>query len=34
MGFKSTVVSATLGVVLAGVIMSVVSLLGLHIFGL
>ena len=34
MGFKSTVVSVSLGVVLAGIIMSVVSLLGLHIFGL
>ena len=34
MGFKSTVASVSLGVVLAGVIMSVVSLLGLHIFGL
>ena len=33
-GFKTTVVSVTLGVILAGVIMSVVSLLGLHIFGL
>ena len=34
MGFKSTVVSVSLGVILAGVIMSVVSALGLHIFGL
>ena len=34
MGFKSTVVSVSLGVILAGVIMSVVSMLGLHIFGL
>ena len=34
MGFKSTVVSVSLGVVLAGIIMTVVSLLGLHIFGL
>ena len=34
MGFKSTVASVTLGVVLAGIIMTVVSLLGLHIFGL
>ena len=34
MGFKSTVASVTLGVVLGGVIMTVVSLLGLHIFGL
>ncbi len=34
MGFKSTVASVTLGVVLAGIIMTIVSLLGLHIFGL
>ena len=34
MGFKSTVASVTAGVILAAVIMSVVSLLGLHIFGL
>ena len=34
MGFKSTVASVSLGVVLAGIIMTVVSLLGLHIFGL
>jgi len=34
MGFKSTVVSVSLGVILAGVIMAVVSALGLHIFGL
>ena len=34
MGIKSTALSVSLGVVIAGVIMSVVSLLGLHIFGL
>ena len=34
MGFKSTVAAVSLGVVLAGIIMTVVSLLGLHIFGL
>ena len=34
MGFKSTVTAVSLGVILAGVIMSVVSALGLHIFGL
>ena len=34
MGFKSTVASVLTGVVLAGIIMTVVSLLGLHIFGL
>lgn len=34
MGFKSTVVSVSLGVVLAGVIMATASILGLHIFGL
>ncbi len=34
MGFKSTVLSVCLGVILAGVIMTVVSMLGLHIFGL
>ena len=34
MGFKSTVASVSLGVILAGIIMSVVSALGLHIFGL
>lgn len=34
MGFKSTVVSVSLGVILAGIIMAVVSALGLHIFGL
>lgn len=34
MGPKATAVAVSLGVVLAGIIMSVVSLLGLHIFGL
>ncbi len=34
MGFKSTVLSVCLGVFLAGVIMAVASLLGLHILGL
>ncbi len=34
MGPKATAISVSLGVVLAGIIMSVVSLLGLHIFGL
>ena len=34
MGPKTTALSVSLGVVLAGIIMSVVSLLGLHIFGL
>ena len=34
MGPKTTALSVSLGVVLAGVIMTVVSLLGLHIFGL
>ena len=34
MGFKSTVLSVSLGVVLAGVIMATASTLGLHIFGL
>ncbi len=34
MGFKHTVLSVCLGVILAGVIMTVVSMLGLHIFGL
>ncbi len=33
MGFKSAVTSVSLGVVIAGVIMSVVSALGLHILG-
>lgn len=34
MGFKSTVASVSLGVIMAGIIMGVVSALGLHIFGL
>lgn len=34
MGFKSTVLSVCLGVILAGLIMSLVSAAGLHIFGL
>ena len=34
MGFKSTVVSVSLGVILAGCIMAFASALGLHIFGL
>ena len=34
MGFKSTVVSVSLGVIMAGIIMGTVSALGLHIFGL
>lgn len=34
MGFKSTVASVSLGVILAGCIMAVVSAAGLHIFGL
>lgn len=34
MGFRTTVASVSLGVVLAGGIMTAVSLLGLHIFGL
>ena len=34
MGLKSTVLSVCLGVVLAGCIMALVSVLGLHIFGL
>ena len=34
MGIKSTALSVSLGVILAGIIMVVVSLLGLHIFGL
>ena len=34
MGFKSTVASVCLGVIMAGIIMGVVSALGLHIFGL
>ncbi len=34
MGPKATAISVSLGVVLAGIIMTVVSLMGLHIFGL
>ena len=34
MGFKSTVLSVSLGVILAGVIMAMASTLSLHIFGL
>ena len=34
MGFKSTVASVSLGVIIAGIIMGTVSALGLHIFGL
>ena len=34
MGIKSTALSVSLGVVMAGVIMALVSTLGLHIFGL
>ena len=34
MGFKSTVTAVSLGVIIAGVIMGVISALGLHIFGL
>ncbi len=34
MGIKSTAVSVSLGVIIAGIIMGVVSALGLHIFGL
>ena len=34
MGIKSTALSVSLGVIFAGIIMAVVSLLGLHIFGL
>ena len=34
MGIKSTSIAVSLGVVLAGIIMGVVSALGLHIFGL
>ena len=34
MGFKSTVLSVSLGVILAGIIMAVGSALSLHIFGL
>ena len=34
MGIKSTVLSVSLGVVIAGIIMGIVSVTGLHIFGL
>ena len=34
MGFKSTVASVSLGVIMAGIIMGVISAFGLHIFGL
>ena len=34
MGGKETAISVSLGVIIAGVIMTIVSLLGLHIFGL
>ena len=34
MGFKSTVASVSLGVVIAGIIMGVVSMTGVHVFGL
>ena len=34
MGFKSTVASVSLGVIMAGIIMGSISALGLHIFGL
>lgn len=34
MGFKSTTMAVSLGVIMAGIIMGVVSALGLHIFGL
>ena len=34
MGIKSTALSVSLGVIIAGIIMTTVSLLGLHIFGL
>ena len=34
MGFKSTVLSVSLGVIIAGIIMAAVSAAGLHIFGL
>ncbi len=34
MGIKSTALSVSLGVIIAGIIMGVVSALGLHIFGL
>ena len=34
MGFKSTVAAVSIGVIMAGIIMGVVSAFGLHIFGL
>ena len=34
MGFKSTTVSVCLGVIIAGIIMGLVSMAGLHVFGL
>ena len=34
MGFQSTVASVSLGVVIAGIIMGIVSLTGVHVFGL
>ena len=34
MGIKSTTLAVSLGVIIAGIIMGVVSMLGLHIFGL
>ena len=34
MGFKSTVASVSLGVIMAGIIMGTITALGLHIFGL
>ena len=34
LGIKSTALSVSLGVIIAGIIMATVSLLGLHIFGL
>ena len=34
MGFKSTVAAVSLGVIMAGIIMGVISAFGLHIFGL
>lgn len=34
MGFRSTVASVSLGVIIAGIIMGTISALGLHIFGL
>ena len=34
MGFKSTTAAVSLGVIIAGIIMAVISTMGLHIFGL